>query len=166
VIVYVSVELKTNVLEIRSSLLIRVDVGNDYKPLMCVCVCYRTQDSSVSIATGCGLDSQGSIPSRGRDFSLLHSVQTDSGAHPASYPMDTRALFSGVKWLGHEADHTPPSSVEVMNGGAVYVSVMPHSVGALGNSRAESNCAVTTLTLGQLLEKDELYVLALKLLMS
>jgi hypothetical protein len=67
--------------------------------------------------------------------------------------MDARAFFSGVKWLGHEADFTPPSSIEVMNGGAVYVSMMPKSVGALGNNRAESDCAVTTLTLGQLLEE-------------
>jgi hypothetical protein len=32
---------------------------------------------------------------RARDFSLLHSVQTGSGAHPASYQMDSRASFSG-----------------------------------------------------------------------
>lgn len=30
------------------------------------------------------------------------------------------------------------------------VSVMPHSDCVLSNSRAEENCAVTTLTLGQL----------------
>jgi hypothetical protein len=30
-------------------------------------------------------------------FSLLHSVQTDTGAHPASYPMGTRADSPGVK---------------------------------------------------------------------
>jgi len=45
------------------------------------------------------------------NFSLYHRVQTSFGAHPASYPMGTRAL--GVKWLRHEADHSPPSSVEV-----------------------------------------------------
>jgi hypothetical protein len=28
-------------------------------------------------------------------FSLLHSVQTDSGAHAASYPMGTGISFSG-----------------------------------------------------------------------
>jgi hypothetical protein len=26
---------------------------------------------------------------QGQDFSLLHNVQTGSGAHPASYPMGT-----------------------------------------------------------------------------
>jgi hypothetical protein len=28
---------------------------------------------------------------------LFKSVQTDSGAHPASYPMDTRSTFAGRK---------------------------------------------------------------------
>jgi hypothetical protein len=36
---------------------------------------------------GYGLDGQGSIPSKGKDFFLLHSVQTGSEAHPASYPI-------------------------------------------------------------------------------
>jgi hypothetical protein len=42
--------------------------------------------------------------------SLQHHVQTGSGAHPASYPVGTRALSVGVKQPGHEADHSPPSS--------------------------------------------------------
>jgi hypothetical protein len=42
-----------------------------------------------------------------------HPVQNGSGAHPASYPMGTRALSLGVKWPGREADHLPPSSAEV-----------------------------------------------------
>jgi hypothetical protein len=49
------------------------------------------------------------------NFSLHHHVQNSSGAHPASYPMGTRALFLGVKQLGCEADHSPPSSAEVKN---------------------------------------------------
>jgi hypothetical protein len=40
-------------------------------------------------ATGYGLDGPGSIPSAAT-FSVLHSVQTDSGAHPVTYPMGTR----------------------------------------------------------------------------
>jgi hypothetical protein len=46
---------------------------------------------------GYGLDSRGSIPGRGKRFSLLHSVQTGSGAHPASYPMGTAGDFPGGK---------------------------------------------------------------------
>jgi hypothetical protein len=49
------------------------------------------------------------------DFSLLHSVQTDSEAHPASCPMGTGDLSPGVKRQWREADHSPPSSAEVRN---------------------------------------------------
>jgi hypothetical protein len=34
------------------------------------------------------------------DFSLFHSIQTNSMAHPASYPVVTVVLFSGVKLQG------------------------------------------------------------------
>jgi hypothetical protein len=33
-------------------------------------------------------------------FPLLHSVQTDSGAHQASYPMGTGGSFPGGKAAG------------------------------------------------------------------
>jgi hypothetical protein len=50
-----------------------------------------------------GCDSQ-----QGQIFSLLHSVQTGSGAQPASYPVGTGSYF-----LGCEADHLPPCSAKV-----------------------------------------------------
>jgi hypothetical protein len=53
---------------------------------------------------------RGRISSPGSVNNLLHSVQTGSGAHPASYPMD---LFPGVKNPGHEADRLLPNSTEV-----------------------------------------------------
>jgi len=34
------------------------------------------------------------------NFSLQHDVQTGFGAHPASYPMGTRASFLGGKAAG------------------------------------------------------------------
>jgi hypothetical protein len=37
-----------------------------------------------------GLDSR-----QGQDVSLLHNVQTGSGFHPASYPVNTGGSFSG-----------------------------------------------------------------------
>jgi hypothetical protein len=43
------------------------------------------------------------------EFSLLHVVQIGSGAHPASYTMDT----GGVKRPGRDADHSPATSAEV-----------------------------------------------------
>jgi hypothetical protein len=36
----------------------------------------------------------------GSKFSLLHIVQTDSGSHPASYPMGTGGSFPGGKEAG------------------------------------------------------------------
>jgi hypothetical protein len=43
----------------------------------------------------------------GQQFSLLHVVQTSSGAYLASYPMGTGGggSFPGVKWQRREADH-------------------------------------------------------------
>jgi hypothetical protein len=45
------------------------------------------------------------FPAGVSDFSVLHSVQTGAGAHPAP-----RALSPGLKRPGREADHSPPSS--------------------------------------------------------
>jgi hypothetical protein len=48
------------------------------------------------------------------EFSPLHCVQTGSGAYPA-YEMDTTLLSPRVKWLGCEANHSPPSRAKVIN---------------------------------------------------
>jgi hypothetical protein len=59
------------------------------------------RDSSVGIETGYGLEGSGLIPGRGTNFLLFHSVQTGSGAHPASYSMGTGGvIYSEVKWPG------------------------------------------------------------------
>jgi hypothetical protein len=54
-----------------------------------------------------------------RDLSLLHSVQTGSGAHPASM---ARTLTPGLKLPGLEADNSPPSSAEIWS----YTSTPPY----------------------------------------
>jgi hypothetical protein len=59
--------------------------------------------------TGYGLDGQGSILSRAIYFSLFHSVQIGSGAHPDSYTMGTGGSFPEVKQPRSEADHSPPT---------------------------------------------------------
>jgi hypothetical protein len=46
----------------------------------------------VGIAMVCGLDGSGSISGVARFF-LLHGVQTGSGAHTASYPMDSGGYY-------------------------------------------------------------------------
>jgi hypothetical protein len=40
---------------------------------------------SVGIAMSYGMDGRSSIPGGARDFSVIHRVRTDSGAHPASW---------------------------------------------------------------------------------
>jgi len=48
-------------------------------------------------------------------FVCLFSVQTGSGAHPASNQWIPGALSPGVKRPGREADHSPSSSAEMKN---------------------------------------------------
>jgi hypothetical protein len=51
-----------------------------------------------------------------KDFSSILCVQTGSGAHPASSSMGTGGPFSeGKARPGSDADHSPPSSAEVVN---------------------------------------------------
>jgi hypothetical protein len=55
-------------------------------------------------------------PAGEEDFSSSFCVQTGSGAHPASCTMGTGGPFPGDKARpGRDADHSPPSSVEVVN---------------------------------------------------
>jgi hypothetical protein len=64
-----------------------------------------SRGSAVGIVTVYGLDGRGlgfRIP-LGTYFSPFHVVQTGSGAHTASYLMDTGALSSRVKRPGREA---------------------------------------------------------------
>jgi hypothetical protein len=42
----------------------------------------------------------GVLPGRDKRFSPVHSIQTGSGTHPASYPMDTCGSFPGSKAAG------------------------------------------------------------------
>jgi len=55
------------------------------------------------------------FPAGEGNFSLPHCIQTGSGACPASYQISTGGSYLKVKWLGHEADLSPPSSPEVKN---------------------------------------------------
>jgi hypothetical protein len=68
--------------------------------------------------TGYGLEGRGvGVDSRlEQDFSSLHIFQTGSGAHPASYIMGTAALSERVKLPAREADHSSPTSAEIICG--------------------------------------------------
>jgi hypothetical protein len=62
----------------------------------------RSRDNAVGIATGNGLNNRG-VGVRVlavQDFYILHVIQTDSGAHQASYSMDTEGSFPGTKAAG------------------------------------------------------------------
>jgi hypothetical protein len=79
----------------------------------------KSQDSSVSIVSGYGMDNRATgvrSPAEAADISSSLCVQTGSGAHPASCTLGTGSPFPGGKArLGHDADHTPPYSAEVRN---------------------------------------------------
>jgi hypothetical protein len=55
------------------------------------------------------------IPGRGTDASLRRYVSTGSGVQPASCKKGTRAIFSVIKRLGREANHSLLSRVEDPN---------------------------------------------------
>jgi hypothetical protein len=76
-----------------------------------------SHDLSAGIAMGYGLYDRGSITGRVKIF--LHYVLTGSGTHSTSYQVGTRDLSLREKRLGHEADHSPPSDVEVKNSKAI-----------------------------------------------
>jgi hypothetical protein len=70
--------------------------------------------SSGSIVSDYGLDNWAigvRSPAAAEDFSSSLCVQTGSGAHPAS----CNPFFGGKARPGRDADHSPPSSSEVVN---------------------------------------------------
>jgi hypothetical protein len=79
----------------------------------------RSRGSSVSIVSDYGLEERAigvRSPAGAKDFSSSLCVQTGSGAHPASYAVGTGGPFLGGKARpGRDADHSPPSSDEIVN---------------------------------------------------
>jgi hypothetical protein len=74
---------------------------------------------SVSIVSGYGLDDRAigvRSPTGAKDFSCSLCVQTGSVAHPASCTIGTGGHFPGGKARpGRDADHSSPSTAEVVN---------------------------------------------------
>jgi hypothetical protein len=56
---------------------------------------------------------------------LFCSVEADCGAHPVTHPMGTSPFPPRIKQLGHEADHSLPSGVEIKKGAAIPVPLLP-----------------------------------------
>jgi hypothetical protein len=78
------------------------------------------------LATGWTTERSGFESRKGQELLLLHVVQTGSGVHPTFYTMGTGSSFPGVKRLGREADHSPPTSVEVKKMW-IYTSTPPYA---------------------------------------
>jgi hypothetical protein len=77
---------------------------------------YKGRDSSVSIATGYGVDGRGGrSPSPGSVKNFLFSTSPRTALGPTQPPMKwvTWPLSLGVKRPGSEADHSPPAGAEV-----------------------------------------------------
>jgi hypothetical protein len=69
----------------------------------CVYQYYTSQDGSVGIGTGYGLDDRiigVRFTAGAGNFSLRHRIQTDSEAHPTSYPMGRGGSFPGGRAAG------------------------------------------------------------------
>jgi hypothetical protein len=105
---------------------------SDFLPHKWNCILFyqllKSWDNSVSITTGYGLDDlmiRVWFPKGIGNFSLWHCVQTGSGAHPASCPVDTGALSMRVKQPGHEADHSPPSNAKIKECLELYLHSTP-----------------------------------------
>jgi hypothetical protein len=86
---------------------------------------HRSRRSLGSIVSDYGLDDRAigvRSPVGTKDFSSNLCAQTGSGAHPASCTVGTRGPFPGAKaWPGRDADHSPPSSAEVVNEKEPYI---------------------------------------------
>jgi hypothetical protein len=83
-----------------------------------------SQDGSVGIATGFGLDGRGSIPPGQEIFLFTVSRPALGPTHPP-VQYAPGALSLGVKRPWREADHSPPSSSEAKNGAAI--SALPYA---------------------------------------
>jgi hypothetical protein len=76
------------------------------------------------------------VPAGAGNFSLHHSVQNGSEAHPASYATGTRGSFPEIKRPGHEADHSPPSGARAKSAWS-YNSTPPIRFHGVGSLKAE-----------------------------
>jgi hypothetical protein len=85
----------------------------------------RSRVSSVSIVSDYGLDDRAievRSPAEARGSSSSLCVQTGSGGHPASCTMGNVYPFPGGRARpGRDADHSSPSSAEVMNELKLYL---------------------------------------------
>jgi hypothetical protein len=82
-------------------------------------VLFRSVNVYIDVIIATGWTAGARFPTGAKDFSLLHSVQAGSGAHPISYTLGTGGTFPGSTAAGVEADHSPSSSAEIKIDGAI-----------------------------------------------
>jgi hypothetical protein len=91
----------------------------------------RSRVSSGSTVSDYGLDDRAigvRSPAGAKDFSSILCVQTGSGTHPASCKWVPGVLSPGVKARPRrDADHSPPSSAEVVNELELAIPPLPPS---------------------------------------
>jgi hypothetical protein len=85
----------------------------------------RSWDRSVGIIMGYGLDGRSSIPGRDNRFLSTAVSRPTLGITQPHIQWVSGALLLGVMRPDREADHSPPSSSEVQNDGAV--PPLPHT---------------------------------------
>jgi hypothetical protein len=74
---------------------------------------------------GYGLHNWGSIPDRVKIF--IFFIEFRLALVPTQPPVQwvPGILSLGIKWLGCEADHSPPSTAKIKNGGVI--PLLPHT---------------------------------------
>jgi hypothetical protein len=82
-------------------------------------------DNIATRAEARSLRSKGSIPSRGKGFSLLESIQISCGPRPTSCSVGTGAVYPEVKWLEHENIHSLSLGAEIKYAQS-YTSTPPY----------------------------------------
>jgi hypothetical protein len=94
-------------------------------------ICKSIKKSTGSIVSDYGLDDRVigvRSPAGAKDFSSILCVQTCSWAHPVSCTMGTGGPFPGCKARpGCYADHSLPSSTEVVNEYELYLLPPPQA---------------------------------------
>jgi hypothetical protein len=78
-----------------------------------------SRDGSVGTTTGYELDGPVSIPDRGKVFLFFTASRPNLGPTQHHVQLVSEALPPGVKRQRREADHSPPTSAEVKNAGAI-----------------------------------------------
>jgi hypothetical protein len=103
--------------------------NTEHRSITCYSRQYRSRGSSGNTVSDYGLDGRTigvRSPAGAKDFSSNLCVQAGSGAHPASCTMGTWGPFPGGKPRpGRDADHSPPSSAEVVNEEEPYLLSPP-----------------------------------------